>query len=90
MRAHFLLHALWAAKTTLHVLVTIFPHHLVPEIVLTATTMMFHPANAARYKANEKDKSYNDKEPGNKSKEFAGHFFPEFCKQQSACQYCQQ
>jgi len=35
-------------------------------------TMMCHPANPTSYKANEKDESYNDKEPGNKGKEFAG------------------
>jgi len=65
-------------------------HHLLPAFVLTGATMMFHLANAACNKANEKDESYNDEEPGNKGKEFAWHIFPEFCKQQCACKYGQQ
>jgi len=61
-----------------------------PAIGMTRKTMMCHPANAACDKANEKDKSYCDKEPGDKGKEFAGRIFFEFCKQQSTCKNCQQ
>ncbi len=70
--------------TTAHAMGTI-SHHLLPAFILTGATMMFHLAHAACDEANEQEKTYNDKEPGNKGKEFAGHVFPEFCKQQSAC-----
>ena len=66
-------------------MVTIFHHHLSLAIGLPGTTVVFHLANGAPDKANEKYKSNNDKEPGDKSKEFAGHIFPEFCKQQGTC-----
>jgi hypothetical protein len=82
---HSFIHALWTAKTTLHSMVTIFHHHLMLAAGLTRKTMMCHPANATSYKANEKDESYYDKEPGNNGKEFSGHVFSEFCKQQGTC-----
>jgi hypothetical protein len=71
-------------------MVTIFHHHFVPAIGLTGKTMMCHPANATPDKANEKDESYYDKEPGDKGKEFAGHVFSEFCEQQGTCKNSQQ
>jgi hypothetical protein len=82
---HSFVHAWWAAKTTLHSRITIFHHHLMLAIGLTRKTMMCHFTNATSYKANEKDESYYDKEPGDKGKEFAGHVFSEFCKQQGTC-----
>jgi hypothetical protein len=85
-----MVHVFRAATTTLHIMATIFHHHFMPAIVMTAKTVMCHPANAASYKANEKDKSNYDKEPGDKSKEFAGHIFFEFCKKQGSCKDCQQ
>jgi len=60
-------------------------HHFMLVIVVTRKTMMCHLTNATCYKANEKDESYYDKEPGDKGKEFAGYIFSEFCKQQGAC-----
>ncbi len=66
-------------------MVAIFHHHLMLEIVMRGTTMMCHLANATSNKANEKDETYNDKEPGDKGKEFAWHVFSEFCKQQGPC-----
>ncbi|MEI6155563.1 MAG: hypothetical protein WCQ90_15930 [Deltaproteobacteria bacterium] len=44
-------------------MVAIFHHHLLPAVVITITTMMFHLANATSYKAYEEDESYYDKEP---------------------------
>jgi hypothetical protein len=78
------------ARTTLHSMVTIFHHHLSVAFGLISTTMTCHFANATSYKTNEKDESYYDKEPGDTGKEFAGHVFSEFCKQQSTCKNSQQ
>ena len=66
-----MVHVFRAATTTLHIMATIFHHHFMPAIVMTAKTVMCHPANATSDKANEKDESYYDKEPGDKGKEFA-------------------
>jgi hypothetical protein len=52
-----------------------------PAIRLTRKSMVFHFVNSTSYKSYEKDESYNYKEPGDKGKEFARGFFPEFCKQ---------
>ena len=65
-------------------MITTFHHHFMPAIVLTRKTVMCHPADATSDETNEKDEPYNDKKPGDKGKEFAGHIFPEFCKQQVA------
>ena len=62
-------------------MVTIFHPHLMPAIVMTAKTMMFHLADTTSDKANEEDESNHDEKPGDKGKEFAGHVFSEFCKQ---------
>ena len=70
------------AALALHSMVTLFHHHLMPAFGLTGTSMMCHPADAAPDKADEKDESDNDKEPGDKREEFAGQLFFEFCKQQ--------
>ncbi|MEI6456728.1 MAG: hypothetical protein WCO93_10615 [bacterium] len=76
----FFFHALRAALTGMHDGVTPFHHHLMPAIVMTAKAMMFYLADAACDKTNEKNKSYYDKEPGDKSEEFTGDLFFEFCK----------
>lgn len=79
------IHALRTAKITMHSGTAIFHHHLMLAIWLTFKTMMCHLANATSNEANEKDESYYNKKPGNKSKEFAGWVFFEFGKQQGAC-----
>ena len=61
-------------------MITIFHHHLMLAIMMSAKTMMFHLANSTSYKANEEEKSHYDKEPRYKGKEFTGHVFSEFCK----------
>ena len=86
---HSPVHALRAAKTTMHTMVAFLHHHLMLAIVMTGKTMMCHPANASSYKTNEKDESYYDKEPRDKRKEFAGRVFSEFCKQQGTCKNSQ-
>lgn len=88
--AHAFVHALRATQTTMHFMVTIFHHHLMTAIVHTITPVMCNPANATADKANEKDETDYDKEPGDKQKEFAGHFLSEFCKQQGACKNSEQ
>ena len=61
-------------------MVTLLHHHLLPETGMSWTTMMCHPANTTPDKTDEQDESHYYKEPGNKSKEFAGHILPDFCK----------
>jgi hypothetical protein len=78
-------HSFRAAGTAVHSGVAILHHHLLPAFGLTVTNVMFHLANSACNKANEKDESHHDKEPGYHGKEFAGIVFSEFCKQQGAC-----
>lgn len=78
--AHSFFHPLGAAKITVHSRVTLLHHHFMTEPGLILTAMVFHPANTTSDKTDEQDESHHYKEPGDKSKEFAGHILPGFCK----------
>jgi hypothetical protein len=93
---HSFIHAWFAVTGTHHFMVAVFHpvmlfhHSLLPAILFATEAGMSHPANATSDKTNEEEKSYYNEEPGDYGKEFARHFFFEFCKQQGACKYGKQ
>ena len=54
---HFFVHALRAAKASLHSMVTFFHHHFMLAAMPAMKTVMCHLADAACYKAGKKDES---------------------------------
>jgi len=68
----------------MHTRVKIFHHHFLLEIWLAGETVLCYPANANSNKAEEKDESGDNEEPGDADEKFTHHLFPEFCKQQGA------
>jgi len=80
-RAHSLFHAPRAATTIRHSGAAVFHHHFMLTTWPTHATVVRHPADTAGNKTDEKHKPDDNKEPGDKGKEFTGLVFLEFCQQ---------
>ena len=76
-------HSAW--HSMMHFMRTTLHHHLLLTTAMTGLIPMCHLADVS----DKQNKTYYNKEPGNKVKEFTKLFLPCFGQQQSACKDCQ-